>query len=267
MAESSRRDFSGIQINFAVQFVSLPIALIVLLFFDTPLDNWRYVSLTVLGSAVFTLAFLAFIKALSKGPTGVVVPLQSVYPFYLLLMSVLFLGQKFSVGQIVAVLMIVTGVFLVAYEGQKNIKILDFSIDKKMAILSGMLWGVGNFILNSIVDEASWQTIYVVGNLSIFIFALILVLVSSNMDLGVLKKSLIHKRALVAGLVVTLGSLSFILGSTVVGSVVIILSIASAEPLAAAFLSRVFDKEILSMHKRIGAVTVVAALIILNIYG
>jgi len=145
--------------------------------------------------------------------------------------------------------------------------LLDLSIDKKMAILSGILWGFGNFIFNGIVDEVSWQTLYSVSNISIFIFALLLILKTGKKKLGFIKESLTHKRALLAGLVVTLGSLSFAIGATTVGNVVVILSIASAEPLIASLLSRVFDKEILSLHKRVGAVIVVSALVVLNIYG
>lgn len=266
LGESSRRGFSSFQVNFAVQSVSLPLAILVLLFADTALDNWKHISLAVLASAIFSLAFLAFIKALSKGPTGVVVPLQSIYPLYLVVLSAIFLGQSFKLAQIVSIILIVAGVFLVAYEGQKKTKLFDLSFDKKMALLSGVLWGIGNVVLNSIVDEASWQTLYVVGNISIFIFALLLV-AASERKVEAISKSLKHKRALLAGLIVTLGSLSFIVGGTLVGSVVIIISIASAEPLAAALLSRIFDKEILSLHKRIGAVIVVFALVILNIYG
>lgn len=268
LAESSRRSFNGIQVNFSVQAVSLPIALALLIFSsDVPLDNFRHVFLITLESAIFTCAFLAFIKALSLGPTGVVVPLQSIYPLFLLVLSVIFLNQTFSAVQVVSIIMIVFGVFMVAYERQKKKKMWNFSIDKKLAILSALLWGFGNFILNSIIDEASWQTLYVVGNISIFIFAFLLALITSTNKLEDIKKSLTHRRALLAGLVVTLGSLSFIIGGTLVGSVVIIISIASAEPLVAALFSRIFDKEILSMHKRAGAVIVVAALIVLNVYG
>lgn len=268
LAESSRRNFNGLQVNFSVQAVSLPIAIGLLIFSSSvSLDNSRVVLLIILESAVFTCAFLAFIKALSLGPTGVVVPLQSIYPLFLLLLSVIFLGQMFSAVQVISIIMIVFGVFLVAYERQKKKKLLNFSIDKKMAVFSGLLWGFGNFIFNSIVDEASWETLYALSNISIFTFAFLLILISSNNRLGDIKKSLMHKRALLAGLVVTLGSLSFIVGGTLVGSVVIILSIASAEPLVAALLSRIFDKEMLSMHKRAGAIIVVASLIILNVYG
>ncbi len=268
LAESSRRSFNGLQVNFSVQAVSLPIALMLLMFSSSiSLNNFRIILFIILETAVLTCAFLAFIKALSKGPTGVVVPLQSIYPLFLLLFSVIFLDQMFSVTQVISIFMIVLGVFLVAYERQRKKTFRNFSIDKKMAILSAFLWGLGNFILNSIVDEASWQTIYAVGNICIFIFALLLILITSDKKVEDVKEALTHKRALLAGLVVTLGSLSFLVGGTLVDSVVIILSIASAEPLIAALLSRIFDKEILSMHKRIGAVIVVAALIILNVYG
>lgn len=268
LAESSRRSFNGLQVNFSVQAVSLPIAIGLLIFSsNVSLDNSRVVLLIILESAVFTCAFLAFIKALSLGPTGVVVPLQSIYPLFLLILSVIFLGQMFSVVQVMSIITIVFGVFLVAYERQKKKKLWNFSIDKKMAIFSGLLWGFGNFIFNSIVDEASWETLYALSNISIFIFAFLLILISSNNKVSDIKKSLMHKRALLAGLVVTLGSLSFIVGGTLVGSIVIIISIASAEPLVAALLGRIFDKEVLSMHKRAGAVIVVAALIVLNVYG
>jgi drug/metabolite transporter (DMT)-like permease len=70
---------------------------------------------------------------------------------------------------------------------------------------------------------------------------------------------------LVAGTILTLGGIAFYIGADRSGNVLIPAVIASAAPLVASLLSAIIDKERINVVKRIGAVIVVAGIVLLNI--
>ena len=79
------------------------------------------------------------------------------------------------------------------------------------------------------------------------------------------RRVLTNKTLILAGVVFQVGSMAFYVGSEKVGSVIIPAVIASAAPLVASGLATIYDKEKLGVVKRIGAVVVVAGVIILNL--
>ncbi len=68
------------------------------------------------ASILITLAYLVFIKALAKGAVGIIVPLANIYPLLTLLLSVIFMGSIFSGNQMLAMVTIVAGAVVLAYE-------------------------------------------------------------------------------------------------------------------------------------------------------
>lgn len=266
IARGSRKPgHSSFEVNLSIQIPSLFFVsgLFILSNFDMP--TLGQMALIALANFIFLIAFLLFIKALSIGPTGIVVPLQSVFPAYVLGFSIIFLGQSFGLGQIVSIMAIIIGAAIVGYEHNQSNNLFKISTDKKLAILVGLLWGIGNTIINSVVDELTWQGLYVVGNISISAFALALLLIKTNFSVESVKRAAKDKYGLLAGLVFTAGSFACYIGATIVGSMVIILTIAAGESLVASMLGRVFDKEILPIHKRIGVVVIVSGIILLNL--
>lgn len=266
MARGSRtKKHSNFEVNLSIQIPSLVCAIGLLAFVDVDIPSNNQIFLIALANFIFAISFLLLIKALSLGPTGVVMPLQSTFPAYVLGFSIIFLGQSFGIGQIISILVIVVGAVLVGYEHKQTNNLLKISPDKKLAILVGVLWGIGNTITNSLVDEVAWQSLYVVASIFITFFALILLLINTNFSGAAVKSAALNKQGLLAGLILTIGTFGFYIGGSIVGSVVVILTVAAGESLVASLLSRVFDKEILSIYTRIGMVIIVSGIILLNI--
>lgn len=266
LARGSRsKDHSSFEVNLSIQLPSLVIAIGFLIFLNLDMPTGQQMFLISLVNFIYACTFVLLIKALSLGPTGIVIPLQSVFPAYVLAFSIIFLGQSFGLGQIVAILLIIIGAAVVGYEHNQTNNLLKISTDKKLAILVGFLWGVGNSITNSMVDDVAWQSLYVFGNLFISFFALMLLLFSTNFSGKSVKNAALNKKGLLAGCIFTAGTFAYYIGASVVGSVVIILTIAAGESLIASLWSRILDKEILAIHKRIGVVIIVSGIIILNL--
>lgn len=266
LARGSRsKNHSDFETNLSIQLPSLLAVIGFLAFADLDLPSSGQIFLIAIANFIFATSFLLLIRALSLGPTGVVIPLQSVFPAYVLGFSIVFLGQSFGLGQILAIMVIVVGAAVVGYEHGQTNNLLKVSADKKLAILVGLLWGVGNTITNSMIGDVAWQSLYVIGNIFIAFFALVLLLVNTNFSGKAVAGATSNKRGLLAGIILTIGTLGFYIGGSIVGSLVIILTIAAGESLIASILSRIFDKEILSIHKRIGVVIIVSGIIILNL--
>ena len=268
LSHTSKRTASSIDLNLAVQAISVVIAVILLLSVGLPIPSTENLIAMFVVSSLFTLGFLSFLKAASKGPTGVVVPVAKTYPIILLFLSIVLLKQDFNSYQIILILVLVFGVMLTAFEGRKSFQAKRLDRYIELALLYALFFGVANFILNTIVDELSWQILY--GYINIFqgVFAILLIAFThkKNFKRGFID-SLSNTKGLISGAIVTAGTLSFFIGANIVGSVVIIVTIASAEPLVASLLSRIIDKERLTAYKRVGAVMIVSAIVLLNVYS
>lgn len=266
LARASKKNKNAFQTNLSVQLPAILGIGIISLFYkfdEISVQNGLYI---FLGQLSFLCAFILVIKALEKGPAGIVVPLENTFPLYLLFLSIIFLGQKFSGMQILAVVILVAGAMAVAYDKAQSLKKLTrLSIDKELAIGAAIMWGIGNFFINVVVDQVSWQSLYVIGNLISLPLTYIVAVAFSKKGFSVYRGALKDVIAIKSGILLTIGSLALYIGGNIVGSVVIILAIASGQPLITALLSRIFDNEVLHFQKRLGAVLIVAGIVILNI--
>lgn len=68
-----------------------------------------------------------------------------------------------------------------------------------------------------------------------------------------------------AGVTYRIGTIAFYIGGHRAGSVIIPAVLSSSAPLIASFWGALIDKEKLGLNKRVGAVILVAGIIILNI--
>ncbi len=167
MAARSSKLFSGFETNAAIQTPGIIIGFILLFLTNQHLPSFKIASVIVLTTFFFTAAYLLFIKALSLGAMGVVTPIANSFPAITLLLSVVFLSTIFTHEQIISMAIIIIGTILLAY--QNNVKKLPNSIFYKDALLAlgaAVSWGIGFFIVNTAVDETSWQVIVGILGLS-----------------------------------------------------------------------------------------------------
>ena len=263
----STKKLNPLQINFAVQAASIIVVAGLFLFSGVHLDNSGQLVRIATSGLLITTGYLIFVRALSSGVVGIVVPLGNMYPLFTLLLSIIFLKAHFSALQLSAMVGIVLGASLLAYEkNHKAIPLKELHKDTFLALIAAITWGVAYFIVNPVVKEVSWQTITIVSELFSAALALLLVLTTSRTNtLMTFKASLSSKTALAAGLAGTVGFLAFYFGSGRVGNLVIPAVLSAGAPLVASTWGAVFDHEKIGMTKRAGAVVMVAGIMLLNL--
>src|SRR3990167_488432 len=266
-ARSSRGQWNAFDVNLAIQLPGLFIMLAVFFLTNQPWPSLAHALTISLAGLSFTGAYISFVKALSIGAVGLVVPLASLFPVITIILSVIFLTVSFSGWQYLAMMIVITGVVLLAVE--KRNRNLPLKVQHQAAIfalIASFLWGLGNFVQNMVITKEPWQVILTFVNVSMAIAAILIVLLVSRRSFGRKIKEVSNNRlGLLAGVAVTTGSFGFYSGSKRAGSVIIPSVVAAASPLVASFLSWVFDKEKLTLLKRAGAVIAVAGIIMLNI--
>lgn len=162
---------------------------------------------------------------------------------------------------------IVLGAALLAYQrNRQEIPLTELHKDTVLALIAASIWGLGYFILNSVVDDVSWQVIAVFTEMTMFCLAFIFLLaVRRSHTLRAIKQVSSDKLILIASVLGGVGFMSFYIGSDYAKSLVIPTVVSSCGTLIAAALGAMFDHEKLGTAKRAGAVLVVAGVIILNL--
>lgn len=255
------------QLNLSIQAPGILIGGVAMLVTSQHLPYTKNALIIGAASFFYTVAFVAFVRALSIGSTGVVTPAASTYPLFTLLFSAIFVGLSFSHLQIAIMLAIIVGVLMLAKE-KRDTKISLAKQHKAtiLAVIAAVLWGVGNVIQNSIVTDVDWSAFILFIDLWMTLFALIFLFGHGPRDFVNRAGSAFRdKDGILSGAVYTIGSIGFWAGSVKAGSLIIPLVVSSASPLITSGLARYFDGDKLALVKRIGAVVVVAGIIILNL--
>lgn len=267
VARNSRKKYSPLEVNLAVQAPGLFIVTALLLLSGQTLPSLKHALIISLAGLLFTVAYVSFIKALSIGEVGVVVPLASIFPLITIGLSVVFLTSIFSGRQYFSMIVVVAGIVLLAKE--KRHKDIPLSVQHRSAIfalIAALFWGVGNFVQNTVIGKESWQIIFGFVNISMALAALLIILfINGKKTPRKIKEAAQNRVGLLGGTAVTTGSFGFYWGSNRIGSVIIPSVIAAASPLVASALSATFDKEKLNFAKRAGAIIIVAGIIMLNV--
>jgi drug/metabolite transporter (DMT)-like permease len=267
LSARSTKKLDPLQINFAVQTLSLVVVGILFLFSTVHIDNSGQLVRIVLSSLFVTTGYLVLIRALSGGAVGVVVPLANIYPLFTILLAIIFNTTRFHVGQLMAMLVIVVGVVILAYEkNHRQIPFKELHMKTALALLAAIVWGVGFFLIDPVVKHLSWQTITIVGEPFSFALALILILYSRRGQAwSAMKQGISSSSALLAGATAIVGGISIYIGSVRAGSVAIPTVLSAGGPLIASLWGALIDHERLGVLKRVGAVVVVSGIIILNV--
>ncbi len=264
----SSQKHSTSYVNMTVQVSASIIVILILLLSSTVLPDIRQLSIAILASIFFTLAYLCFIKAFSNGQAGIVAPLANSYPLVTLLLSAVFLSLSLSLIQYLAIIVIVLGGALLGTE-KINLRKAKTRLSSEVsyALLTALFWGLAFFTMNSLVDELPWETVLGMEAILMAIFSIIyFILKQGSQSLNVHKHSFVNNKfGVFGGLALTLGSIIFYATSETTGNLVIPAVIASASPLVTSLLANKIDGEKLLYSKRVGAILVVIGIVILNI--
>jgi drug/metabolite transporter (DMT)-like permease len=260
------KKLSPIQVNFAGQIAGIFVAAAILLFSGLQLPTAVQIGRIVVGDSLIITAYIIFVKALAAGAVGIIVPIGNSYPLITVLLSITLLNQHFSRLQFLAMFCVVLGAAVLAYEkNHRNLPLRKLHKDTTLAVIAAIIWGVAFFVLNPLVDKLRWQDLTIISQISATSYGIItLALFNRRKVLAAARRSLTSRASFVAGGIGTLGIAIFYLGSNHVGNVLIPAVLSSISPLVASFLGAVVDQERLGTLKRVGAVIVVAGIVLLN---
>jgi drug/metabolite transporter (DMT)-like permease len=252
--------------NLSFQLPSLLISGLLVLATHRHVNSLHNMWIFCIASLIFGVAFLTFIRGLATGAVGIVAPASSTYPLFTLVLSAIFLSITFSRLQIIAMVIVVLGVIILAFE--KRDKNLSIHVQHKatlLALITALLWGIGNVVQNSVISKEAWQNVIFAIDLPITVAALIFLLIKVRTRINSNLRRVVRDRTtLAAGSIYTVGSIGFYYSSVRVGSVIIPVIVSSIAPLVTSTLSAVIDKEHLTLLKRAGAVIAVVGVILIN---
>jgi drug/metabolite transporter (DMT)-like permease len=263
-----RRKLSPWQINFLVSFCG---AIIALLVFALSLphhmpaaDVWIK---AIAYSAFVSAGYLFFVRALTIGAIGVVVPLSGTYPMITLALSVLILNDVFSVGQVVAMGLIVAGAAFLAYEkNYRKLPLRQLHEANIYTALAVLVWGVGFFLLNPLFGKVDWRILLLLLDGSgLIIAAVVMAAIYKKQAVREVRYALTDRTVWTAASLLGTGTVALYLGAGKTGNVIIPAVISSLSPLLSSALEAYIDKKRLGILKRAGAVLAVGGIVLLNI--
>lgn len=267
LASKSAKRLSPFQVDFVITIIGLGWAALILLFGDFTRPTNSQILTIIAASSLITMSYWLFVKALSDGAVGVIVPLANSYPLVTVLLSAVFLNQIFSAGQFAAIAGILAGALILAYEkNHKKIPAKEFHRDTMFAAGAALCWGLGFFVLNTISGEISWQSQVTVNYLYAFVFSgTVMLLMYRHKIVQKTRQALAYRPAVITALCGSLGGITLYVGADYADSILIPTVLSAGGPLVASLYGAVFDDEKLGAIKRVGAVLVVAGVIILNL--
>ena len=266
LSARSTKQNEVIEINFGVQVASGSLAILLAIISDFHLPGSNTLLRITLGSALMTAGYMIFVKALSSGVVGIVVPIGNSYPLITVLLAIVLLGRAFSLKEISAFLLIVAGASILAYEkNHRKIPLKELHKESMLAALAAVVWGLAYFVLDPVVTKVTWQQLTVVSEVVITIIAILLLIIKYRSKVAeAARHSLSTPWPLLVGTTGTTGFAAVYLGSNRSGSVVIPIILTSCSSLIASVWGAIIDKEKIGAIKRAGAVIIVAGIIILN---
>jgi len=263
----SKHKLSIWQINFVVNLMGSACMLVILAFSAPHLLTGDQALKIVGASALICIGFVMFVKALTVGAVGIVVPLSSIYPMVTLILSIIFLHQIFAHLQIAGMIIIVLGAVLLAYE--KNQRQLPLRVQHRAAGLTMMavlLWGIGFFILNPLVAQVRWQVLLAGLEFSgLFLSTLYMLVVYKSGVVKAARLAVANPAAVGSGLLLEFGAIALYLGAGRIKSIIIPAVISSLSPLIATTLEVAIDKKKLGVLKRLGAIIAVGEKVVVYV--
>lgn len=261
----SRRQLSAWQINFAVNVIGVTIYGVALCLvrphWPAAPDMLRVAG----GSLIISAGYVLFVKALTVGAVGVVVPLSSIYPLVTLLLSSVFLNQSFSHWQVLAMVVIVAGAVLLAYEKGRQ-RSLHQHLSSILTLVAVGLWGTGFFIINPLLGRINWSILVATLDAGGTLLGFgLLMFVYRHRAVARAAGGLVDPTIQRASLLLAAGTIALYAGAGQAGNFIIPLVLSSLSPLVSSGLAATVDREVLGWAKRLGALVAVAGVIILNV--
>jgi drug/metabolite transporter (DMT)-like permease len=244
------------------QFAGLASASLIILFFSAnfAITTNLFILLSI-ASVFYSVAYLYFYKGFELGNVSVISASINLWPVFTMIFAYIFLGQRLSTQQSLGILLILSGITLVALKWN-DFKNQKFSLlaGVKEAIFASFLSGIFWNLSDVISEKIGWlpTTIYI--KVGVVIFLLIFSFLKRN-GLSLNKISTQTKlTVLLVGVLEAIGVASVNWGLTV-GDVILITPISSALSVITITMAIIFLKEKITKTQAMGILFTIVGII------
>ena len=224
--------------------------------------NQKGLLILLLASAVITFAAYFDFEALRIGKISIVEPIYAFEVPVTAMLAASIIGERLSTVQVVLIMMIMMGIFLVSARSLHHFKNIRWEKGIFLAVIATAAMGTANFLFGLGARETNpllinWFT-------SLFASIVCLVFLASRGELNLIASDFKrHKRLILGvGFIDNLAWVAFCYGTLYI-PIAIVTSISESYIALAAFLGLVFNKEKLLSHQKLGFLLTVSAAVAL----
>jgi len=252
--------------NFVIQAVGAVMLFPVVMYYGLSVEFSNALIPVILIAALFTIAYISFVKALTIGPFGVAVPIANAYTLVTMAIGLLFFNFQISVLELLVLVIIILGVIFLAVD-KTTFSVKNFrGSTVYFSLVTLLCWGVAFALIDVTAKIFSWHALLFMIAIIMSILGFLCYVIARKRLPSVKEMHYTNmKYSWWAGVFITLGAIAFYVSVDITGSVVIPAVIASASPVVTSFCAYYWDKEKLDIFKRVGAVFVVAGIMLLNL--
>lgn len=245
--------FSIILTSFYIPFAGLPSNLLMFLF------------ALVLGLSL-SWGTLFYFRALEVGNAQLAGTIGGSFVLPVVLLSVIFFGERLSLWQILGIVLILAGLILASFELKqlRNKKINEIFSDKgaKYAFLAMIVWGVYYAVIRISVESIGWFWAFYPANL-FFILLLIFGKIKRNsLKIFTDKKTLLA--IIIFSVLINIAQFSYNLG-ILNGFTSVVAPIAGSYPVLFVILARLVFKEKLTRQQALGIVSSLLGIVLVSL--
>ena len=226
---------------------------------------WIFIAFIIGLAGYFPLLF--FIKAITRGKAGVIVPIIDLATVVALLCTYIFFGQSVSLLGLVFVAVILFGVILLTVNIRdfKNSSLLDLNSGVLFAIIAATLWGASYFLWSLPTAHLGPVTTSIILELGTCTAALISLLIIKREKLfGTIPKNILLVGILI-GFCGFLGTFGVNLGITKIGAP-LTFAILGARPAVSALVGYFYFKEKLSQKQFLALILIVVGVVGVSLF-
>lgn len=137
-------------------------------------SDWSFLIPCYISSLVYSIGSVAYVTSLATGEVSLVTPINSLNSLFLLLLSVIFLGEGLSLAKVAGIIIMIGGVFILKSKFfLKNVSVIFNNLPCRLMFLYIFLQSVGRVLDKAFCTSISYiifnYTVFFVG-LNLFIF-------------------------------------------------------------------------------------------------
>jgi drug/metabolite transporter (DMT)-like permease len=244
-----------------------PILLVLMFFTDIPKIDYIYIILTIISAVLVLIGNIFYFKSLKESPMSLCMPLLALTPFFLLILSMIFLKEIPNIYGIIGILLVVFGSYFL------NLKDIKQGIFKPFkAIFTGKgaslaLLGSSLFAISSTIDKRNLNLtnpiFYLSSKFFVFLIVFIIIFIKKKPNIKNIKSN--WKKVLLLNILSVISQFCLIFAMSL-GYISYVISIRRSSILFDVGYGHFVFKEKETKQRFIGAVVILIGLVMITFF-